>query len=60
MPQSIYAASDLDLISHLKAIPDTPRRLAVPILAWYVLLVAALGILSKWESPSQKGVIGLK
>jgi hypothetical protein len=60
MPQSIYAATDLDLISHLKAIPDAPRRLGVPIPAWYLLLVAALGILSKWESPSQKGGIGLK
>jgi hypothetical protein len=38
------AASDLDLISFLKAIPDVRMRRGIPILAWYLLLVAVLGI----------------
>ncbi len=44
------AATDLDLISFLKAIPDARMRRGVRIPAWYLLLVAVLGILSKCES----------
>ena len=50
MPQSVSAATDLDLISYLKAIPDARIRRGVRIPAWYLLLVAVLGILSKCES----------
>ncbi len=50
MPQSVSAATDLDLISFLKAIPDARMRRGVRIPAWYLLLVAVLGILSKCES----------
>ncbi len=50
MPQSDSAATDLDLISFLKAIPDTRLRRGIRIPAWYLLLVAVLGILSKCES----------
>ena len=45
MPQSVSAATDLDLISYLKAIPDARMRRGVRIPAWYLLLVAVLGIL---------------
>jgi hypothetical protein len=48
--QSVSAATDLDLISYLKAIPDVRMRLVVNIPARYLLLVAVLGILSKCES----------
>jgi hypothetical protein len=50
VPQSFYAATDLDLISFLKAIRDTRMRRCIRIPAWYLLLVAVLGILSKCES----------
>ena len=40
------AATDLDLISYLQAIPDARMRRGVRIPAWYLLLVAVLGILS--------------
>ena len=50
MPQSVSAATDLDLISFLKAIPDARMLRGVRIPAWYLLLVAVLGILSKCES----------
>jgi hypothetical protein len=48
--QSVSAATDLDLISYLKAIPDARMRRGVRIPAWYLLLVAVHGILSKCES----------
>ncbi len=48
--QSVSAATDLDLISCLKSIPDARMRRGVRIPAWYLLLVAVLGILSKCES----------
>lgn len=48
--QSVSAATDLDLISFLKAIPDARMRRGVRIPAWYPLLVAVFGILSKCES----------
>jgi hypothetical protein len=50
VPQSVSAATDLDLISFLKEIPDTRMRRGIRIPAWYLLLVAVLGILSKCES----------
>jgi len=48
--QSVSAATDLDLISFLKAIPDARMRRGVRIPAWYLLLVAVLGILSCFQS----------
>ena len=50
MLKSDSAATDLDLISYLKAIPDARMRRGVPIPAWYLLLVAVLGILSRCKS----------
>ena len=50
MPQIASAATDLDLISYLRAIPDARMRRGVRIPAWYLLLVAVLGILSRCES----------
>ena len=48
--KSVSAATDLDLISYLKTIPDARMRLGVRIPAWYLLLVAVLGILSRCQS----------
>ena len=50
MLQSLSTATDLDLITYLKAIPDTRMRRGVRIPACYLLLVAVLGILRKCES----------
>jgi hypothetical protein len=50
VPESASAATDLDLISYLKAIPDARMRRGVRIPAWYLLLVAVLGILSRCQS----------
>ena len=50
MSESASAATDLDLISYLKAIPDARMRRGVRIPAWYLLLVAVLGILSRCQS----------
>lgn len=50
MPQNLSAATDLDLISSFKVIPDARMRRGVRIPAWYLLLVAVLGILIKCES----------
>ena len=50
MLESVFAATDLDLISYLKAIPDARMRRGVRIPAWYLLLVAVLGILSRCQS----------
>ena len=50
MLESVSAATDLDLISYLKAIPDARMRRGVRIPAWYLLLVAVLGILSGCQS----------
>ena len=50
VPETASAATDLDLISFLKAIPDARMRRGVRIPAWYLLLVAVLGILSGCES----------
>ena len=49
MPKSASAATDLDLISFLKVIPDARMRRGVRIPAWYLLLVAVLGILSRCQ-----------
>ena len=50
MLESVSAATDLDLISYLKAFPDARMRRGVRIPAWYLLLVAVLGILSRCQS----------
>ncbi len=50
MPERASAAADLDLISFLKGIPDAHIRRGVRIPAWYLLLVAVIGILSKCDS----------
>ena len=50
MPETAAAATDLDLISYLKAIPDARMRRGVRFPAWYLLLVAVLGILSRCQS----------
>ena len=48
--ETASAATDLDLISFLQAIPDARMRRGVRIPAWYLLLVAVLGILSGSQS----------
>ena len=50
MLESVFAATDLDLISYLKAIPDVRIRRGVRIPAWYLLLFAVLRILSRCQS----------
>jgi len=50
VPESRSAATDLDLISYLKSIPDARMRRGVRIPAWYLLLVAVLGILRRCQS----------
>ena len=55
MLKSDSAATDLDLISYLKAIPDARMRRGVRIPAWYLLLVAVLGILSRCDGHTAHG-----
>jgi hypothetical protein len=50
VPESVSAATDLDLISYLKAIPDARMRRCVRIPAWYLLLVVA-DVLSRSIQP---------
>jgi hypothetical protein len=50
VPETASAPSNLDLISFLRAIPDARMRRGVRIPAWYLLLVAVLGILSGCQS----------
>ena len=50
MSEIALPAIDLDLISFLRAIPDARMRRGIPIPAWYLLLVAVLGILSGCQS----------
>ena len=50
MLQSASTATDLDLISYLRSIPDARMRRGVRFPAWYLLLVAVLGILSGCQS----------
>jgi hypothetical protein len=49
VPETALPATDLDLISFLRAIPDTRMRRGIRIPAWYLLLVAVLGILSRCQ-----------
>lgn len=46
MLDSASAATDLDLISDLMSIPDAGMQRGVRFPAWYLLLVALLGIVS--------------
>lgn len=46
MLESASDATDLDLISCLRSIPDARMRRGVRFPAWYLLVVAVLGILS--------------
>jgi len=48
--KSLSVATDLDLISYLKAIPDARMRRGVRIPAWYLLLVAVLCIKNGCQS----------
>jgi hypothetical protein len=50
VPETAPPATDLDLISFLKAIPDARMRRGIRIPAWYLLLVGVLGILSGCQS----------
>jgi hypothetical protein len=50
VPESAAAATDLDLISYLRAIPDQRMRRGIRFPAWYLLLLAVLGILSGCQS----------
>ena len=50
MPETELPATDLDLISFLRAIPDARMRRGIRIPAWYLLLVAVLGILIRCQS----------
>ena len=50
MLDSASAATDLGLISYLRSIPDARMRRGVRFQAWYLLLVAVLGILSGCQS----------
>ena len=43
--ESVSAATDLDLISYLRSIPDELTRRGVRCLSWYLLLVATIGFL---------------
>ena len=49
MRETVAGANDLDLISCLKTMPDAQMRPGVRFAAWYLLLVAVLGILSSWQ-----------
>ena len=46
MPETVLPASNLDMISSLKAIPNVWMRRGIHMPAWRLLLVAVLGILS--------------
>jgi hypothetical protein len=48
--ESVSAATDLALISYLRAIQDARMRRGVRFPCWYLLLVAVLGILSRCQS----------
>ena len=50
MLENASAANDLDLISYLRSVPDARMRRGVRFPAWYLLLVAVLGILSGCQS----------
>jgi len=48
--ESVSTATDLDLITYLRSIPDARMRRGVRFPAWYLLLLAVLGILSGCQS----------
>jgi hypothetical protein len=48
--ESASAATELDLIRYLRSIPDARMRRGIRFPAWYLLLVAVLGILSRCQS----------
>jgi hypothetical protein len=50
VPKSVSAATDLDLSSYLRSIPDARMRRGVRFPAWYLLLVGVLGILRGCQS----------
>ena len=50
MPEDLSVATELDLISVLRAIPNPRMRRGLRIHAWSLLLVAVLGILSHGQS----------
>jgi hypothetical protein len=50
LPDAASGAIELDLISHLRSIPDARMRRWVRFPAWHLLLVAVLGILSGCQS----------
>ena len=50
MHESASAATDLDLINYLRLTRDSRMRRGVRFPAWYLLLVAVLGILSRCKS----------
>ena len=50
MLESVSTATDLDLITYLRSIPDARMRRGVRFPAWYLLLVAVLGIMSGCQS----------
>jgi hypothetical protein len=47
VPETVSGVTDVDLISYFMAIPDGLMRCETRLLAWYLLLVAVLGILSR-------------
>jgi hypothetical protein len=47
VPETAVASTDLDLISFLRTIPDPRMWLGFRLPSWYLLLVGALGILSR-------------
>ena len=50
VPETALPTTDLYLISFHRAIPDSRMRRGIRIPAWYLLLVAVLGILSRCQS----------
>ena len=54
MPETASAATDLDLISFLKAIPDVRLRRGIRIPAWYLLLVVSTDIENCTTSDTEK------
>ena len=50
MLESVSTATDLDLITYLRSIPDARMRRGVRFPTWYLLLLAVLGILSGCQS----------
>jgi len=50
VPDTTAASTNLAEISYLKAIPDARMRRGVRFSAWYLLLVAVLGIIRTCQS----------